>query len=155
MNFFGNINNVASLKVNFKEVSLNEIESMGPGLSPVEGCNPNISNITNYLKNYVSNMSSMQTAQSKRVTYEVAGLPLVNYDMSNGLIQFSVRVGSQGVRSYLTFSDMKDRYIGPSDAFLEFSFRENNRTYPLVRSMVNPSGNKNLIANSAEETIIR
>jgi hypothetical protein len=107
--------------VNYKtNVNLDGLNALK--LESVKGsslCVPNYSDIKSRMTNYVNNMKSKSTGMSKTITYELAGVPGSNYGPENGLVSLSVRVGSQGISTSLTFSDMKDRDIRQSDILTE------------------------------------
>jgi hypothetical protein len=140
-------NDVGRINVGYKEIdsaSINEILLVSQALGE-KRCFPSEDSIRNHMREYMANTtySNANTTLIKR-TFELVGLPSVNYDLSDGLIEFSVRVSSQGVRSYLTFSNMVDRVSRKSTKLLEFELKQNQ----IERGLNSVRINKNLIASN-------
>lgn len=122
---FENSDNVLRNDINWKD-GIN-MENVSPTkVDSNSNCIPNYSQILERMSLLSENMASLVDEPSKKYTYEINGLPTRNYSPKDGLTSFSVRVGSRGVSSTLTFSDMKDRDIRPSETIGEFNIIKNS-----------------------------
>jgi hypothetical protein len=153
-NFPNNMGDVSTIRINYKEINPTDIADLNviPN-GQFNPCYPNSSAINNYLSTYTNYMSSVNSSPSLKRTFELGGLPATNYTINDGLISFSVRVSSQGVKSYLTFSNLKDRVVELDSSFTEFQFQQFYRN--LGRGSRINSAQKNTIYESAEQVLIR
>lgn len=114
-------------------------------------CLPNFDEISNKMKSYVNNMKSIVAGESKSISFDIAGLPSVNYTPMNGLIGLSVRIGSKGVTSTLSFSDFKNRDIKQSETLKEFQEIKNE---PLSNNALSHKISRNLLSSNLSENTL-
>lgn len=94
------INNPAKkLKVNYKNLTDQRLSVLG------QDCTYNMGNIFSVLEEESRNLSQTSIENQTTITYTLNGIPNVKKDIKDGLISFSIGIGSGGTTSTLVFSN--------------------------------------------------
>lgn len=95
-----NLDNPAKkLQISYKNLTDQRLSVLGPD------CKYNINNVINVLEEEAKSLSSPSIDAQKTITYNLYGIPNVKKGIRDGLISFSIGVGSNGTSSTLVFSN--------------------------------------------------
>jgi len=117
------VNNVASLQVNFKEFGNDTLFDYYKD-SNLASCVPNTTVIKSKMDDYCEQMAVKNDQEHREENYEIDGLPEENHTVLQGLSSLSVRVGGEGVSSFLKFSDFMENRVEKSETFQEYQYIE-------------------------------